>query len=332
MTFAHYFHPETIETIIPMDQLEFVGYSLPYYNRLRNEIHKSLEPKQEISLNSVSIEEYRKVHTDAYIDSILRASQGSSEANMPISGECYNLYYAVPGYEFGLGGLYSIIDLMKKGVLDRAYAFSMASHHAYPDHGHGYSLLNTLAVSVRYAQSVGFQKVLILDWDHHHGDGTQTIFENNENVCQISIHSAVDMYMAKQEVLHLGTTDYGKSVGHINIPVLAEDMSESFYYEELEMTGAIYRDYNCIKQLQIELEQIPFAPDIIFIFDGHDAHIEDCGAGVANFTTDDFRTLSQIAVDQSKKHHCPLVSIPGGGYTPKAAIAAALAHIEILSE
>jgi acetoin utilization deacetylase AcuC-like enzyme len=290
VSFASYFHPETCETIISRDSIEFIGQSLPYFDQVRDGIRKHIH-ESEIALSRVPIQEFKYVHNKEYIDSIIKQSEGKRENQIEISIECTNLYQAIPGYEYGLGGIYSIIDLMKKGVLDRAYSFSLPSHHAYKNKGHGYCLLNTEAVAVKYAQFVGFKKVLIIDWDIHHGDGTQSIFENDNSVYCISIHSVVDLYMSMMDAILLGTSTYGKSVGHCNIPVLDLNYSDDFYYNELGLTGKIFRDTQCIKQFEVELNDLPFNPELIVIFDGHDSHKNDCGNEITNFSYNDFRTL-----------------------------------------
>ena len=325
MKTATYFHPETCLTVKPVEQIEFIGQSLPYYNQVRGEIRKKID-YPELPLRKVDIREYASVHSTDYIEKILKASRDEGSDDLEISAECSSLYYAVPGYEYSLGGLYSAVDLMKKGVLDRAYCCSMPSHHAFPTRGHGYCLLNSMAAAVRYAQSVGFRNVLIVDWDHHHGDGTQTIFENDESVYIIDIHSAVDLYMSMVKSIKLGTTTYGKSVGHCNIPVMDANYPDSFFYDDLGLTGDIYRADNVIDQFEKELSNLPFAPDIIFIFDGHDSHIEDCGKDITNFSDDDFRVLTRHVVRTAEEYQIPIISMPGGGYELDVTVRTALVH------
>lgn len=329
MTVATYFHPETCMTKKPVNQIEFIGQSLPYYDQVRNEIRKGLK-FNELPLRSVDIKEFYSVHSKDYIDTIVALSNEEETGELEISAECYNLHYAVPGYEYGLGGIYSIIDLMKRGVLDRAYSFSLGSHHAFPGRGHGYCLLNTMAAGVRYAQSVGFKNVLIVDWDIHHGDGTQTIFENDESVYCIDIHSAVDLYMSMVKSIKLGTTTYGESVGYCNIPVMDANYPDDFFYKDLELTGNIYRADNVISQFEIELNRLPFSPDIIFIFDGHDSHVLDCGKDITNFDYNDFRTLTKLVKNTADKYNIPILSIPGGGYDLDVTAQSALVHVDEL--
>ena len=274
-----YFNPEIFSSVKPKNEINLVG-SLPDYEYQRKTIYEkysdlSIKPKR------ASIEEFKQVHNKEYINNIIKLSK-DEETEINISMECDQLYYFLPGFEYGLGGVYSAIDKMKEGVLNRAYCYSLPSHHSYPNKGHGYCLLNTMATGVRYAQSLGFKNILIIDWDHHHGDGTQTIFENDKSVHQISIHSAIDLYMGSADAQLLGTTTYGEKVGHCNIPILDTNYDEAFY-RDCEMEGDFYRYDTYYRRYKEALENLPFKPDMIFIFDGHDAHKNDLGYDIAKW-------------------------------------------------
>lgn len=329
MKVATYFHSETCNTTILRDQIEFVGQSLPYYNEVRAGIQKQLNYPV-LDLSRASIDNYKTVHTNKYVDLITALSAGQDVEHPKLSAECSNLYYAVPGYEYALGGVYKAIDLMKNGDLDRAYCFSLPSHHAFPEKGHGYCLLNTEAAAVRYAQSGGFKKVLIIDWDIHHGDGTQTIFEADPSVYCISIHSAVELYMSIMKSIELGTTTYAKKVGHCNIPVLSEEYTDDFFSTELGLPGSVYRSNQIHEQFKLALNNLPFSPDLIVIFDGHDSHAGDCGEGITKFEYEDFRILTKAVKDIAAKAKCPILSMPGGGYNLDITVQAALIHVEEL--
>lgn len=330
-TFGHYFHPETCLTSMPMENIEFIGQSLPYFDSVRNEVCKNLAGK-ELPLEKVSFKEFESVHEQKYLNQIRKLIKGDQTDYPEISLECTNLHMAIPGYEYGLGGLYTALNLMRKGVLDRAYCFCLPSHHAFPQKGHGYCLLNSEAAAAKYARSIGFNKILIVDWDIHHGDGTQTIFENDNSVFCISIHSAVDLYMSMVGSTLLGTTSYGLKVGHCNIPVLDENYTTDFFYQDLEMTGEFYRSETCINQFKKEVDKLPFSPDLIIIFDGHDSHINDSGSYTTKFDYDDFRELIKIIKQVSKKNSCPILSMPGGGYDLDITVRCSLLHVEELSK
>jgi acetoin utilization deacetylase AcuC-like enzyme len=329
MNTAIYFHPETCKTAIDRNKIEFIGQSLPYFDEVRHEIRKHLN-YTELLLTKSSIEDYKVVHKAEYVDALIALSKGQKVEMPNLSLECTNLYYALEGHEYALGGVYSALDLMKQGALDRAYCFSLGSHHAFPDRGHGYCILNTMAAGVRYAQSIGFRNVLIIDWDFHHGDGTQAIFANDPSVYCISIHSATDLYMALVRSIEYGTTTFAKKVGHCNIPVLSKDYSEDFYFNEFKLTGNIFRSEQIHEQFNIELDNLPFSPDIIFIFDGHDGHIEDCGKNETNFEFEDFKKLTISTKEVAKKAGCPILSMPGGGYKLSITTQSAVVHVEEL--
>jgi len=320
-----YFHPETFQAVKPLGEIELTG-SLPDFEYRRGVIRGSHQDTLE--LRSTGIEQFTSVHDGEYIDSIVKLSRGE-KAEITISMECQQLYYFIPGYEYSLGGVCAAVDTMKSASKERAYCYALPSHHAYPAKGHGYCLLNTLAAGVRYAQSQGFRNNLIVDWDHHHGDGTQTIFEYDRTVHQISIHSAIDIYMGMMRAHKLGTTTYGEKVGHRNIPVLDVHYDEAFF-NECEMEGEYYRHDTCLARFREALEDLPFAPDMIWIFDGHDAHREDLGADVARWDYDDFALLTKAVLDISRKYCCPVLSMPGGGYRNHVSLQCMNQHIELL--
>ena len=185
------------------------------------------------------------------------------------------------------------LDHMKSGLMDRAYCFSLGGHHAYADWGHGYCLLNPQAAAVRYAQERGFTRVLIVDWDLHHGDGTQSIFAHDASVYCLSIHSAADLYMATQRVMKDGTTTAAEAAGHCNIPLLSEIYTDEMA-AQLGLSGMWYRASESLKTaFQTALDSLPWTPDLICLFSGYDSHRDDCGAGITDWTNDDFCWLTR---------------------------------------
>lgn len=327
MNFGTYFHKETCLTSRPIDELEFIGYSLVHYDFMRRQIEAKIGSS--IPLRKVDFSEFSSVHTEEYLNLIKSAASGE-DVDIPTSGECHHLEFAIPGFKYSLGGLYEILDRMKEGSLNRVYCFTMPSHHAYPHKSHGYCLLNTMAAGVRYAQKIGYEKVLIVDWDTHHGDGTQTIFENDNNVHHISIHSAVDLYMSMVNATEIGTTTFGESVGQVNIPILEKRFTSDFFYNDLKLTGDFFRGDQSIHQFRKSLDSLPYKPDLIVIFDGHDSHKLDCGGGVTDWENEDFDTLTKMVIDKSIDFKCPILSMPGGGYNMNTAVELSIRHADLL--
>jgi acetoin utilization deacetylase AcuC-like enzyme len=322
-----YIYPETLLQLRRLKPIK----ALADFIDLRNNIHQ----ESTIPLNRVDIGEFRSVHTQTYLDALIRLSRGEKpEINPALSMECLDCHDFLPGHEYGLGGIYAAIDLMKKGVLDRAWCFALPGHHAHPELGHGYCMLNTQAAGARYAQQNGFKNILIIDWDFHHGDGTQTIFENDPSVYQISIHNAVDLYMNKMMMTNRGLTTYGSRVGHCNIPLLNRILGDEFYFHFMgdEFSGELYNAGNCLEAYRSALENLPFSPDMIFIFDGHDSHIDDLGREITDWKDDDFKFLAQTALDAAGKFGCPVISSPAGGYNTTTLRRLTGLHINILRE
>ena len=278
------------------------------------------------------IGEFLSVHTKDYLEGILALSEKRNPDVAPAySPECRNLYDFIPGYKYGLGGMKASVDLIKEGAIDRAWCWTLPGHHVYPGRGHGYCLLNTQAAAVRYAQKNGFRQALIVDWDFHHGDGTQTIFANDPSVYQISVYCAVDLYMSLMRVTRLGSADYGKQVCHRNIPVMDRDYGAAFYRELGEdFTGALFTAENCVAEFRSALESLPFEPDLVFIFDGHDAHREDLGRTVQCWRDKDFAALTKLVLDAAERWGCPVISSPGGDYRRETARRLTEQHLDLL--
>lgn len=333
--FATYLHPHTCATAKPSNQILFRRYSYPHFTKVRQELDKHLRHYSALPVRKVKYNHYLRVHSKEYLQTLVlmgfdKPLEKFGLSSPDLSVECEGLEYCIPGYLYGLGGMIEAIDLMKRGVLERAYCFSLLGHHAYRDWGHGYCLLNPQAAAVRYAQTQGFEKILMVDWDIHHGDGTQSIFSHDPSVYCISIHNGVDLYMAKASDLQLGTTRSGQDVGHCNIPILPKTYGDEFL-KKVELKGEFYRGDESIEIFHSALDRLPWKPDLITIFSGYDGHIEDCGAGVTNWTNGEFEELTEYVVELAQRASCPILSCHGGGYKIPVTISAALSHIKVLA-
>jgi acetoin utilization deacetylase AcuC-like enzyme len=328
---ALHLHPETCLTSKPIGQIRFIGHSLPHFARVREELARRLTDYPQLPLWKADFAEFQRVHRSDYLAALQRMAADERVDERPrLSVECTGYEYCLPGYQYGLGGMLAAIDRMKAGVLDRAYCFSLGGHHAYADWGHGYCLLNPLAAAVRYAQEQGFAKVLVVDWDIHHGDGTQSIFANNPSVYCLSIHSLADLYMATQRVMKDGTTTAAAAVGHCNIPLLNQIYTDEMA-GQLNLSGRWYRATESLDAFQAALQNLPWAPDLICLFSGYDSHRDDCGADITNWTNDDFRWLTQRTLELAKRSSCPVLSVHGGGYQLLVTVSAAVEHVRTLA-
>jgi acetoin utilization deacetylase AcuC-like enzyme len=149
-------------------------------------------------------------------------------------------------------------------------------HHATRDQAMGFCLLNNVAVAAAAALARGAERVAILDWDVHHGNGTQAIFEHDPRVLFVSVH---------QWPLYPGTgrsdeTGLGEGAGRtINVPL---------------PEGASARDYSAsLKQVVLPaIEQ--FAPDLLLVSCGFDAHRDDPLGGM-KLSDDDYGAFTNLA-------------------------------------
>ncbi len=330
--FAVYLPPQTCLTTKPSENIEFVGHSYPHFSQVRQELARVLCDYVSLPARMVALDEYEAVHTSDYLDSLTSMAEGTIQERLPrLSVECTGLQFCLPGYQYGLGGMYEVIDHLKAGRIERAYCFSLPGHHAHADWGHGYCILNPQACAARYAQRQGFQKVLIVDWDIHHGDGTQDIFACDPSVYCVSIHSLGDLYMTLQGILRESTTTQGAELGHCNIPLLNHVFDDNFF-AAMNLTGRYYRAHESLAAFHAALEQLPWSPDIIFIFSGYDSHKDDCGAGITDWDYADYQTLTRCVLDVARLSNCPVLSVHGGGYKLPVTIAATVSHVEVLAE
>jgi len=209
------------------------------------------------------------------------------------------------------GGVLAAIDEVVTGKAPSAFCVSRPpGHHATPDKGMGFCLFNNVAVAARYAQQKHkMGKVLIVDWDVHHGNGTQDVFYEDESVFFFSTH---------QSPWYPGTgardeTGKGKGLGSIlNRPFPSgsghKEIVESAFGDDLAKAMTKYR------------------PELVLVSAGFDSRLGD-PLGQFRLTDDDFNALTKIVVDLAKEHAGgKIVSVLEGGYDLQGLGKAAAAH------
>jgi acetoin utilization deacetylase AcuC-like enzyme len=188
-------------------------------------------------------------------------------------------------------------------------------HHAERNRGMGFCLFNNIAIGAKYAQRhYGVERVLIVDWDVHHGNGTQQIFYEDPSVVFFSTH---------QWPWYPGTgarseTGQGKGEGAtINCPLPAGSGRE-------EIVGAF-------RELLVPAAK-NFKPDLIMISAGFDSRIGD-PLGLFRLDDDDFEELTWIMIELAEKSPTGgIISVLEGGYNLAGLASAADAHVRALAD
>ena len=236
-----------------------------------------------------------QIHTTDHISHVKAACASgitSLDADTGISSESYlaALYAA--------GGVMAAIDgVMVKRIRNAFCAVRPPGHHAESDRAMGFCLFNNVAVGARYAQKHhSLEKILIIDWDVNHGNGTQNSFYDDPTVFYFSVHQ----YPYYPGTGHHAETGTGGGKGcTLNVP-LGPGADDDIYID--------------IMNNKLVPALSSFKPDLVLISAGFDAHQNDPLAGM-NMTADGFGQLTRIVCDIADQY-CKgrLVSVLEGGY------------------
>ena len=241
------------------------------------------------------VEEIGLIHPQAYIETVKQIAErggGWLDGDTAVSSASYEA--AV----YAAGAPLTAVDLIMKGEEKNAFCLVRPpGHHATPGRGMGFCLFNNVAIAAKYLQSKHqLEKILIVDWDVHHGNGTQDAFYNDPTVLYFSMHR-YPFYPGSGRKEEDGQ---GKGKGFtVNVP-LSFDTTPERYIE-------IFTDV-------MEQRVNQFAPEFIIISAGFDIYKKDPIGGL-NIEIKDFGILTEIVV-KSAERHCKgrIVSCLEGGY------------------
>jgi acetoin utilization deacetylase AcuC-like enzyme len=215
-----------------------------------------------------------------------------------------------------VGTVFHAVDLVFKGEAANAFCVVRPpGHHASPNRGMGFCMFNNVALGARYAQRRhAAERVMIVDWDVHHGNGTQDIFYDDGSVLFFSTH---------QYPWYPGTgaaeeTGEGKGTGRtVNCPLPA---------------GAGRREVWQAFQDKLLPAAEEFRPDLVMVSAGFDSRLGD-PLGQFTLADRDFADLTRLLRDIAAKHsNGRLVSVLEGGYNLYGLVKAAQAHAQALQE
>ena len=220
-------------------------------------------------------------------------------------------------YEIALdatGAVLEAVDAVMRGEISRVFcAMRPPGHHATAARGMGFCIFNHVAIAARHLQRRhGLQRVAIIDWDVHHGNGTEAIFIDDPSVFYVSLHER-DIYPFTGPASERG---HGAGEGFtLNIPLPADSDG-----------GPALRAWDELVTPALDA----FEPEFLLISAGFDARAGDPIGGL-RWTDETFAEMTRRAtVLAGKWCNGRIVSVLEGGYNPPGLASAALAHVAAL--
>ncbi len=232
----------------------------------------------EIAPRPATDEEILAYHSEAYLERVtaLDAAGGGEAGDGALMG---------PGSlaiaRLAAGGVMAGVDAVMAGPVRRVFAnVRPPGHHAMRDRGMGYCILSNVALAALYARTTyGLSRVLVLDWDVHHGNGTQDAFIDDPGVLFVSVHQNDHYPAGWGAVDDVGT---GEGTGFtVNLPLPA---------------GSGNATYRAAFDRVILPIIAAYAPELILVSAGQDASIRDSN-GRMYLTVDSYRWLTQAVID-----------------------------------
>jgi acetoin utilization deacetylase AcuC-like enzyme len=261
-----------------------------------------------------SLEWITTVHTPEYVERVRKSCQeGTGYVDSPDTPASRGSYEAALN---AVGGLQVAIDAVMDGHVRNAFcAVRPPGHHALKDKAMGFCLFNNVATAARYIQKKRkLGKVLIVDWDVHHGNGTQAMFYDDPTVFYFSVHQS-PFYPGTGSAEEKGT---GKGLGlTCNVPLAA---------------GCGDAEYRKAFLEKLKPAAAAFKPDFVLISAGFDAAKDD-SLGQMKVTPDGFAELTRI-VKGLAEQYCQgrLVTVLEGGYNLESLAACVEAHMRVLMQ
>jgi len=259
------------------------------------------------------------VHEPAYINQVERDIQSGREMlSTDLKRDTHISPASLDAAVMAAGAVLTAVDAVMAGQVQNAFCcIRPPGHHAARAAGMGYCIFNNVAIGVRYAQR-WVRRVAIIDWDIHHANGTQDIFEADPSVFLIDSHQfGCGFYPGTGAATERGV---GKGIGAtLNMP-LAPYTTEDEFLDQWQ------------RNLPAAMER--FRPEFVFISAGFDAHKDDLHGRLRRqqMTADGFATLTRLALAVAREYAGGrLVSALEGGYDLQSLAESVESHLRVLS-
>lgn len=284
--------------------------------RVKNLLERSGLMNQLVQVKPIEAteEQLHYFHTKRHIEAVKEMSQvgGVDCGDSAIVGRgSYEIAKLATG-----GALQAVKTVVENDAIDTAYVLTRPpGHHAEADQGMGFCIFNHVVIAAKYAQKeLGIKKILILDWDAHHGNGTEDAFYEDDSVLFISIHQD------NLEPIGRGKkADIGKGRGKgftINIPLYAASGDAVYQYAFEQIVAPATEK---------------FEPELILVSAGQDASIFDPLARMM-LSAEGYKSMAKATKDLADTYaNGRLVCLHEGGYCPTYVPFCTHAIIEALS-
>lgn len=238
-------------------------------------------------------DELRRVHSDAHLAAIDRTAGRAVSIDPDTFTSTHSRDVALLAAGAAIGAVDAIIQSRATRVLALVRP---PGHHAERDKAMGFCFYNNVAAAAAQALALGMERVAVVDYDVHHGNGTQAIFYDDPRVLYISTHQ-YPFYPGTGAAVDVGR---GKGTGFtFNVPLEA---------------GATDGDYDAVFKALVDPVIDQFRPELMLISAGYDAHERDPLARM-RLSTGGYAVLTKVLCDASDRHcHGRVVAVTEGGY------------------
>ena len=223
----------------------------------------------------VAPSEVLRVHSEGHLDAVA-STKGRTHRFDPDTQAGPRSFAAAL---LAAGAVVDAVERVLQGDLDRAFcAVRPPGHHAERDRAMGFCLFNNVAIAAARALERGLERVMIIDYDVHHGNGTQHIFEEESRVLYLSSHAA-PFYPGTGSVAEVGRGEGRGFTVNLPMPQGCDDATYSRIYREV-----------------VEPIGREFAPELVLVSMGFDAHAADPLAGM-RLTSRGFAELTDVCLE-----------------------------------